>query len=185
MFLHQLMRRDGRPRLTQSVAVSAAGIAVAAIGAAWVPLGRTFGGRELVAVVVAIALAVSALADLGAPFARVRPWMLPAAGLIGLVAGGVAGLLVEVVGVPAGAVLGVVAARLAHVMRRALCILSPIRGMRGQITAAAASVLVTGVPVDLLSRSSSADRPAAGRPVSRRSPARPDAGSPRRMPRRP
>ncbi len=151
MFLHQLLRRDGRPRLTQSVAVSAAGIAIAAIGAAYVPLGRTFGGREVVAVVAA-ALALSAVADLGAPFAKARPWMLPAAGAIGLVAGGITGLFFDVVGGPYGALLGVVAAVLAHVTRRALCTLSPIRGMRGQITAAAASFLVTGVPIYLVSR---------------------------------
>lgn len=151
MFLHQLLRRDGRPRLTQSVTVSAAGIAVGAIGAAYVPLGRTFGGRDVV-IVVAAALALSGVADLAAPHARARAWMLPAAGAIGLSTGAVAGLLINVVGAPAGALLGVVAGVLAHVMRRALCTLSPIRGMRGQITAAAASVLVTAVPVYLLSR---------------------------------
>ena len=37
-------------------------------------------------VVVAVALAVSAVADLAAPFDRVRPWMLPGAALLGLVA---------------------------------------------------------------------------------------------------
>lgn len=149
MFFHQILRRDGRPRLTQSVAVGAAGIAIAVIGAAWVPLGRSFGGPEVV-VVVAVALAVSAVADLAAPFDRVRPWMLPGAALLGLVAGGVGGLLVEEVGMPAGAILGVVAAGLAHLMRRVLCVLPPIRGLRGQLTAAAASVLVTGVPVSIL-----------------------------------
>ncbi|KGN40528.1 hypothetical protein N801_19235, partial [Knoellia aerolata DSM 18566] len=149
MFLHQIMRRDGRPRLTQSVAVGAAGIGIAVIGAAWVPLGRTLGGRDVV-VVVAVALALSALADLAAPSDRARPWMLPAALVLGLAAGGVSGLLVEEVGVFAGVLLGLVAAGLAHVMRRVLCVLSPIRGLRGQVTAAAASVLVTGVPVSIL-----------------------------------
>lgn len=149
MFLHQILRRDGRPRLTQSVAVGAAGIAIAVIGAAWVPLGRTSGGREVV-VVVAVALGVSAVADLAAPLARVRPWMLPIAALLGVVAGGLGGQLVEEVGVLAGAVLGVLAAGLAHLTRRVLCVLPPIRGLRGQLTAAAASVLVTGVPVSVL-----------------------------------
>ncbi|GAA4112784.1 hypothetical protein GCM10022415_07740 [Knoellia locipacati] len=149
MFLHQVVRKDGRPRLTQSVAISAAGIAVATIGVAWVPLGRTSDGAE-VALVVAVALAVSALADLLAPLARVRPWMVAIAGVLGLVAGGVGGLVVTEVGALGGAVIGAVAAGLAHVMRRALCVLPPIRGLRGQLTAAAASVLVTGVPVGVL-----------------------------------
>ena len=151
MFLHQLLRRDGRPRLTQSLTVSAAGIAIASIGAAYAPLGRTFGGREVV-VVAAAALVLSAIADLGAPIAKARPWMLPVAGLLGVVAGGVAGLFFDVVGGTSGALLGAVAATLAHVTRRALCTLSPIRGMRGQVTAAAAAVLMTAVPVYLLSR---------------------------------
>lgn len=151
MFFHQLLRRDGRPQLTQSVAVSAAGIAIATMGAAYVPLGRTFGGAEVV-VIVAFALALSAIADLGAPMAKARPWMVLAAVVIGWVAGGVAGLFFDVVGVVAGAVLGAVAGGLAHVTRRALCALPPIRGMRGQITAAAASVLVTAVPVYLAAR---------------------------------
>lgn len=149
MFFHQILRRDGRPRLTQSVAVGAAGIAVAVIGAAWVPIGRTFGGSEVV-VVVAIALAVSAVADLAAPLDKVRPWMLAAAALLGIVAGGVSGSVLQEVGVLPGVVLGVVAAGLAHLMRRVLCVLPPIRGLRGQLTAAAASVLVTGVPVSVL-----------------------------------
>lgn len=149
MFFHQILRKDGRPRLTRSVAISAAGIAIATIGAAWVPLGRTSGGPDVV-LVVAVALAVSALTDLGASIARVRPWMIAVAALLGFLAGGVAGLLVTEVGVVAGVVLGAVSATLAHVMRRVLCVLPPIRGLRGQLTAAAASVLVAGVPVYVL-----------------------------------
>ena len=149
MFLHQLVRKDGRPRLTRSVATSGAGIAIATIGAAWVPLGRTSGGPDVV-LVVAIALAVSALTDLGASIARMRPWMIAVAGGLGFFAGGISGLLVHEVGVLAGVVLGAVSATLAHVMRRVLCVLPPIRGLRGQLTAAAASLLVAGVPVYVL-----------------------------------
>jgi hypothetical protein len=149
MFLHQLLRKDGRPRLTQSVAVSAAGIAIATIGVAWVPLGRTSDGSE-VAVVVAIALAVSALADLAASIDRARPWMVAGAIGLGFFSGGISGLFVEEVGVLAGVVLGAVSGGLAHITRRVLCVLPPIRGIRGQLTAAAASILVTGVPVGVL-----------------------------------
>jgi hypothetical protein len=151
MFVHQLLRRDGRPRLTQSVAVSAAGIAIATIGAAYVPLGRTFDGPDVVAV-AGIAIALSSLVDLGAPWARVRPWMVPLAVLLGAGAGGIAAELLTGVDAVDGLVVGAVTAGLAHVTRRALCTLPPIRGVRGQATAAAASVLVTAVPVYLLAR---------------------------------
>ncbi|WP_169743100.1 hypothetical protein [Knoellia subterranea] len=151
MFAHQLVRKDGRAHLTQSVAISAAGIAIATIGATWVPLGRTVGGSATV-VVACIALAVSAAADIGAPFKQLRPFMLPAAGLLGALSGGVAGLLSDEVGVLAGFLVGGVVGGLAHITRRALGTLTPIRGMRGQLTAAAASVLVAGLPVYLLAR---------------------------------
>ncbi|PRY58038.1 hypothetical protein BCF74_11469 [Knoellia remsis] len=149
MFLHQLLRRDGRPRLTQSIAVSAAGIAIATMGAAWVPLGRTFGGPHVV-LAVAAAVALSSLADLSAPYDKVRPWMFPLAALLGLVGGGVTGRLLDDVGLLAGGVIGMVAAGLAHVMRRALAALPPVRGMRGQVTAAVAGVLIGAVPVLVL-----------------------------------
>ena len=151
MFLHQLLRKDRRERLTHSAAVSAAGIAITTTAAAFVPFGRSWRGTEAI-VVVAIALAVSALADLGAPFPKARPWLLPAAVALGFFAGGISGLLIENVGVLAGVVLGVAVGGLSHVVRRVLGTLDPIRGMRGQITAAVASVLVTAVPVYVIAR---------------------------------
>ncbi len=45
-FLHQLLRRDGRPRLTESVAGSGAGLAILSMGVAYIPLPRTLGGSE-------------------------------------------------------------------------------------------------------------------------------------------
>ena len=45
-FVHQLVRRDGRPRLTESIAVSSLGLAVVALGVTWMPLPRTAGGRR-------------------------------------------------------------------------------------------------------------------------------------------
>ncbi|KGN34437.1 hypothetical protein N802_13365 [Knoellia sinensis KCTC 19936] len=151
MFFHQLIRKDGRERLTQSVAVTAAGLALATTAAAFVPLGRTSDGPQVV-MVVGLALALSAFADLGAPFVKARRWMLPVAVAIGFFVGGIAGLVISDVGVLAGVVLGAAAAGLAHVLRRALGALDPIRGMRGQITAGVASVLVTAVPVYVIAR---------------------------------
>ena len=82
MFVHQIVRRDGRPRLTESVAVTSLGLSVIALGTTWMPLSRNLHATE-VAVVGFVAIAVSALADLGAGLDKVRPWMLPVAMLLG------------------------------------------------------------------------------------------------------
>ena len=75
-FLHQLLRRDGRPRLTESVAATAAGLAIVAIGANYVPLPRTLGGSQTMAAAMA-AIALSALADVALDHRRLRPRALP------------------------------------------------------------------------------------------------------------
>ena len=89
-FLHQLLRRDGRPRLTESVAASAAGLAVIASGVSYIPLPQTLGGSQTLAVAMA-GLGLAALADLAVPSARLRAWALPLA----MVIGGLGGMLVS------------------------------------------------------------------------------------------
>lgn len=144
MFVHQMVRRDGRPRLTESVAVTALGLAVVALGTTWMPLARTHRATD-VAVVGLVAIAVSALADLGAGWARVRPWMLPAA----MVLGGAGALVAaSVIGAPdtgPTALVGLLTAALAHATRRMLSVLPAITSVRSQLAAAAASLLVPGV----------------------------------------
>ena len=41
MFGHQMVRRDGRPRLTESIGITSLGLAVVALGTAWMPLSRS------------------------------------------------------------------------------------------------------------------------------------------------
>ena len=41
MFGHQMVRRDGRPRLTESIGITSLGLAVVALGTTWMPLSRT------------------------------------------------------------------------------------------------------------------------------------------------
>ena len=77
----RLLRRDGRPRLTESVA-AAAGLAIVAIGANYVPLPRTLGGSQTMAAAMA-AIALSALADVALDHRRLRPWALPIAMVLG------------------------------------------------------------------------------------------------------
>ena len=41
MFGHQMVRRDGSPRLTESIGITSLGLAVIALGTTWMPLSRT------------------------------------------------------------------------------------------------------------------------------------------------
>ena len=94
MFGHQMVRRDGRPRLTESIGITSLGLAVVALGTTWMPLSRSSRASDI-ALLGFVSIAVASLADLVAGFAKVRPWMLPLAMLLGgagaVVAAAVAG----------------------------------------------------------------------------------------------
>lgn len=150
-FLHQLVRRDGRPRLTESVAITAAGLAVISSGAAYSALPRTLAGEGPLAAAMA-ALGLSALADALVTSPRLRPWALTIA--MGL--GGAAAALVGVVhGRPSLApavLLGVLVAAVAHATRRVLAVLPPMVSARSQLVSGATSVLLAGVVAYVLAR---------------------------------
>lgn len=150
-FAHQLARRDGRPRLVESVASTTTGLAVIASGAALVPLPRTFGGNDVVAIAVA-AVVVSAVTDLAGRWERMSAWLLPLA----MAAGAVVAVAVSAPGDqltwgPA-ALLGLAAAGVSHAVRRVLSVLPAMTGARPQLVAASASVLSCGVVVYVVSR---------------------------------
>jgi hypothetical protein len=144
MFGHQIVRRDGRPRLTDSIGVTSFGLAVIALGTAWLPLTRTSRASDI-AVLGFVAIAAASLADLAAGYAKVRPWMLPLA----MVVGGASALVAAaVVGGPnpaAAALVGFLCAAVSHAMRRMLSVLPAIASLRGQLSTAASSLLVPGV----------------------------------------
>ncbi|MDF2091639.1 hypothetical protein P0Y31_04735 [Knoellia sp. 3-2P3] len=150
-FLHQLLRRDGRPRLTESVAASGAGLAVIASGASYIPLPHTLGGPQTLAAAMA-GLGLAALADLAVPTARLRAWALPLA----MVLGGLAGLLATLpAGRPqpaTGALIGVLVAGTSHATRRVLAVLPSMVSARSQLVSGAASVLLCGVVAYTLGR---------------------------------
>lgn len=150
MFVHQMVRTDGRPRLTESIAVTAFGLSAVALGTAWVPLTRSGRAADL-AVVALAAIAASALADLTAGLPKVRPWMLPLSMLLG---GGAALLAAAVLGGPntgPAALTGFLCAAVAHSVRRVLSVLPAVGSFRAQLATAAASLLVPGVVVYVLS----------------------------------
>ncbi|XVX19730.1 hypothetical protein ACQP1U_15715 [Actinomycetota bacterium] len=146
IFLHQLLRRDGRPRLSESVAVTAAGVAVISSGAAYIPLPRLEVGDVVVAAAAA-AVAAGSIADLLSGRSSLRAWMLPLAMLLG--GGAAVGVMAGAGGreLGAAALIGVCASTVAHAMRRALAVLPPIAGTKGQLASAAASLLLTGAVV--------------------------------------
>lgn len=144
MFGHQILRRDGRPRLTESVGVTSFGLALVALGSAWMPLSRTWRATDLAAVAL-VAVGVSALADLTVPYERVRAWMLPLSMVLGAAAGVVAAAVVGSPGAGPAALVGLLVAGVAHAVRRVLLVLPPIASVPGQLAAAAAGLLAPGV----------------------------------------
>jgi hypothetical protein len=144
MFVHQIVRRDGRPRLTESVAVTSLGLAVVALGTTWMPLARSQGATD-VAVVGLVAIGASSVADLGAGWDRVRPWMLPLAMLLGGAGALAAGSLLDGPDTGPAALVGFLTAAVGHATRRMLSVLPAIASPRAQLSSAAASLLVPGV----------------------------------------
>ena len=144
MFGHQMVRRDGRPRLTDSIGVTSLGLAVVALGSAWMPLSRTDRATDL-ALVGFVAVAAAALADLTAGIAKVRPWMLPLAMLLGGVGAVVAAAVVGGPDPAPAALVGFLCGAVCHAVRRMLMVLPAVTSLRGQLATAAASLLVPGV----------------------------------------
>lgn len=150
-FLHQLARRDGRPRLVESIASSITAIAIVVSGACLVVMPRTVHGAWVVAL-AASAMAVSALTDLVGGMPRLRAWLLPLAMLAGGVAAIAVGLMSGVVEWGPAALLGVLTAGVSHALRRVLAMLPAISASRSQLVSASASVLTGGVVVYVVGR---------------------------------
>lgn len=150
-FLHQLARRDGRPRLVESIASNITAIAIVVSGACFIVLPRTPHGAWVVALAAA-GTAVSALTDLVGDVPRLRIWLMPLA----MLAGGVAAIAIaltsgDVAWGPA-ALLGLLAAGVSHAIRRVLAMLPAISSARSQLASAGASVLIVGVVVYVVGR---------------------------------
>ena len=150
MFGHQILRRDGRPRLTDSIGVTSFGLAVIALGTTWLPLSRGDFTAQI-AVVAFVAIATASFADLGAGTAALRPWMLPAAMLLGGLGAIIAASVIDGPGVAPAALVGFVCAAVSHAMRRVHSVLPAITTVKSQMSSAAAALLVPGVVADGLS----------------------------------
>lgn len=142
-FGHQLLRVDGRPRLTESVSSVVLALALAASGALLVPPVHTDEGRALVVAALAGALA-SALSDLLGRLRAAEQWLTALA----MVAGGAAAVLVALVmdeRWTTWLLVGVAAAALSHALRAVMMPLPTMSRTRPRLVAAVASVLVVGV----------------------------------------
>ncbi len=140
-FIHQLARRDGRPRLVECVTVTLAGVVVLASMSSWVALPRTTAGAGgvLVAVVpVAVGLAMQA----GPAPGRITSvaGVVASAVLAGLAAGVVPGPTVL-----AGLLTGLVAGAVAVMVHRLLAVLPPAGAAPAWLALATAPLASSGM----------------------------------------
>lgn len=146
-FVHQLVRRDARPRLVESVSAVAAGVALLSSAACLVPLVVQPQGRDAIAAVMG-ATAAATLADIGLG-RRPRGGVAAACAVASVVLGGFGAWGVHAAfgssSLPFVAVAGALAGGFSYALRQIQSVLPSLWGRRAQIASAAGSVLSTGV----------------------------------------
>ena len=146
-FVHQLVRRDARPRLVESVSAVAAGVALLSSAACLVPLVVTAAGQDAVAVVMA-ATAAATVADVGLgrrPRGAVAASCAVASVVLGALAAWGIHALVGSSPLPGVTLAGALAGGVSYAVRQIQSVLPSLWGRRAQIASAAGSVLTTGV----------------------------------------
>ncbi len=144
-FLHQLLRRDGRPRVAESVSAVLFALALFTCAAFLIPLTRTDSGSLLVtaAMGAAAASAVVGAATRGLAVG-LRPWIVPVA----LLVGGACAAVVSV-GSEASwtsfALIGVACAAVSHAVRLIFSVLPTMAHARPRAVVALCSVLAVGI----------------------------------------
>lgn len=147
-FMHQLLRRDGRPRLVEGVSGMVAGMLVLASAAGWVAAARTAGGESLV---VASAVGLAAASAFAA--APIRGWFGAAITLgAGSLAGGGVGMVMPMVSGRAGLLIGLMAGILIASLRSLFAHL-PAAGQRPAVLASITlPVAASGIAVYVIGR---------------------------------
>ncbi|HEU4332349.1 MAG TPA: hypothetical protein VFR40_14635 [Lapillicoccus sp.] len=150
VFLHQVLRRGGRPRLTEGVAASAGALALMASGAAIIPVPYyPHGGPWVLVCVLAVAAAALPAVLLG----RVAGgWVLLASVVLGGVAAAVTAMVVTGVPMTGSALAGLLVAGISHSMTRVLLALPGARSAQASLAVGPAAVLTVGVVIYLLAR---------------------------------
>jgi hypothetical protein len=147
-FVHQMLRRDGRPRLVESVAGVVSGAVVVASAAGWLAVE---GGDVTAALVVTAAATIAAAAAVTAvpgPTRSVAVLATVAGGGVGLLTGALLGGVGPVPGLLVGLAAGVLTAALHILFGR----FPASRRVRPALAAGLLLVLASGVPVYLVSR---------------------------------
>lgn len=148
-FVHELVRRDGRERLVESVAGTVAGVVLAATAGGWVAIGRTDEGATVI-LVGAVALAVGSVASAVRLGARLSGWLAPITVATATAGGAVTGQLTSdpLPGALLGLAVGIVVATTHRVLDR----LPSLRGRWAALTAAVLPVVASGVLVYVVGR---------------------------------
>ncbi len=150
-FVHQLVRRDGRPRLVASIGITTLGIFLVTVGGMLAPVARTEPGVRVVLAALA-GVAAAAVAELGSGHAAYRRIMWLVAMALGAVAALAIGALYAAPVRAADALVGAVCAALAYPVHRILAVLPAVASWRGQLTVAVAGLLSIGVAAMTLLR---------------------------------
>ncbi len=148
-FVHELARRDGRPRLVESVSGIVAGSTIVVSGIGWLAMGTGGAQVGLVltgSVALAVASAVTA-APLPQPYSAVVTIVLTS--LIGLLVGM---LLAEAVGMTTGLLVGLAAGLLIAAVHHLFGQFPASGRLWPAISAAMLPVAVSGLPVYVLGR---------------------------------
>ncbi|MCH8611973.1 hypothetical protein [Arsenicicoccus dermatophilus] len=149
-FLHQLLRRDGRPRVVTSLSGTLLALALLASGVTWVAVPGLPGG-ERGAQVAGAAVAVTALVEWLLHRARRWPTIVPGAVVAGTGTALVVAVLVGAPLLPAG-LLGVACSGLGLATRALMAPLPTLVVHRAQLVSGVASVLVCGPAVEMVTR---------------------------------
>ncbi|MFC5381017.1 hypothetical protein [Aquipuribacter nitratireducens] len=148
-FVHQMGRRDGRPRLVESVSASVTGQAVVLLGTGW--LVADAGTGSLAPALVGATGCASAALVMTLPWPR--PLTLPLATLAaGLVAGAVGAWVVDGVGVVQALVIGAVAGATTAGLHVLLYRQPTTSHRRAAVSAGAACVMAAGLAVHVGAR---------------------------------
>ncbi len=147
-FWHQLLRRDMRPRLVESVTGVVAAVVVVVLGAGWVAVLRVPGGWALLVLGTVTLATASAATALPWPQRLLAPFTVAAGAVAGVA---VAAVVPGLAAVPA-ALLGAAVALLTSATDRLLESLPSAHAVTAAVARGAAPVAAAGTVVYLLGR---------------------------------